>query len=63
MTYIIINTADYNNTESYAVTESSEEELASFGLDEHEIETCRKMAVGDVAPSEYFFGVYFMRVI
>lgn len=62
-TYIIINTADYNNDGQYAVTEATDDTLADNGLWESEIETCRSMAVGDIAPSESFFGVYFMRVI
>lgn len=62
-TYIIINTADYNGDGHYAVTEANENELADYGLDEIEIDLCKKLAVGEIIPSEYERGAYFMRVI
>ena len=63
MTYIIINTADYNCDGHYAVTEATENELADYGLDKVEIDLCKRLSVGQMIPSEYEMGAYFMRVI
>lgn len=63
MTYIIINTADYNGDGRYSVTEANENNLANYGLDEVEIDLCKRLSVGQMIPSEYESGCYFMRVI
>ena len=60
--FIVINTAEYNGDNTYAVTEFSADNYEDIGIDENEMREYDKMSVGEISQTDYV-GCVVMRVV